>query len=225
PIKKALSRWGDVLLAYEMNQAAIDPVHGYPIRFIVPGHVGVRNVKWVTKIRLSGEEAHGPWQRGMAYKGLSPAWKTLDGIDVEAIPSLQELPVQSVITVPSPNSKLPVDEPLTVKGYAYSGGGRGIMRVDVSADGGKTWHTARLADGSQQPMDQAWAWTFWEADLPVGSHEPGSQLQLVCKATDVSYNVQPESIDGIWNLRGINNNSWHRVNIELVPAEPEDEDE
>ena len=143
---------------------------------------------------------------------------------MEAIPSLQELPVQSVITVPAPHSKLPVDEPLAVKGYAYSGGGRGIMRVDVSADGGKTWHTARLTDGSQQPADQAWAWTFWEADLPVGSSAPGSQLQLVCKATDVSYNVQPETIDGIWNLRGINNNSWHRVNVELTSPEPEEDE-
>lgn len=31
-----------------------------------------------------------------------------------------------------------------VKGYAWSGGGQGIIRVDVSADGGKTWHTAEL---------------------------------------------------------------------------------
>ena len=40
----------------------------------------------------------------------------------------------------------------TVQGYAYSGGGRGIVRVDVSGDGGKTWKTARLTDGSEQPL-------------------------------------------------------------------------
>lgn len=39
-------------------------------------------------------------------------------------------------------------EPLTVRGYAYSGGGRGIIRVDVSIDGGKTWQDATLLDGS-----------------------------------------------------------------------------
>lgn len=33
---------------------------------------------------------------------------------------------------------------MSVKGYAWSGGGRGIVRVDVTADGGKTWHTAGL---------------------------------------------------------------------------------
>jgi sulfite oxidase len=68
PIRKALSRFGDVLLAFEMNDSPLPPQHGAPIRVIVPGHVGVRNVKWVKEIRLSSEEAHGTWQRGMAYK-------------------------------------------------------------------------------------------------------------------------------------------------------------
>ncbi len=29
-------------------------------------------------------------------------------------------------------------------GYAWSGAGKGIIRVDVSIDGGKSWHTADL---------------------------------------------------------------------------------
>jgi hypothetical protein len=40
-------------------------------------------------------------------------------------------------------ARLPACPP-AVKGYAWSGGGQGIIRVDVSADGGKTWHTAEL---------------------------------------------------------------------------------
>jgi len=35
-----------------------------------------------------------------------------------------------------------------VTGYAYSGGGQPIIRVDVSADGGASWTTAQL-----QPID------------------------------------------------------------------------
>ena len=42
-------------------------------------------------------------------------------------------------------------EPLTVKGYAYSGGGRGIVRVDVSIDNGATWRAATLLDGTSLP--------------------------------------------------------------------------
>lgn len=70
PLQKALNRRGDVLLAYEMNGEDVPPQHGWPLRVIVPGHVGVRNVKWIKSIRLSSEEAKGAWQRGMAYKVL-----------------------------------------------------------------------------------------------------------------------------------------------------------
>lgn len=42
-----------------------------------------------------------------------------------------------------------------VRGYAYSGGGRNIIRVDVSPDGGKTWHVATLDNPGQLPY-RAW---------------------------------------------------------------------
>ena len=37
----------------------------------------------------------------------------------------------------------------------------------------------------------------------------------MCKATDTSYNVQPESPEPNWNVRGLLNNSWHRVTVRL----------
>ena len=43
---------------------------GYPLRLVVPGSVGIRNVKWVGEITTSDVEAVGPWQRGIAYKVL-----------------------------------------------------------------------------------------------------------------------------------------------------------
>lgn len=85
PISKAINPRGDCLLAFEMNGVPIPVEHGFPIRSIVPGHVGIRNVKWLKKINLSHEESHGTWQRGMAYKGLPPSAKTLEGIDVEKV--------------------------------------------------------------------------------------------------------------------------------------------
>lgn len=224
PVKKACSRSGDVIVAYEMNGADIPQSHGYPLRVIVPGHVGVRNVKWLTKINLSSEEAKGPWQRSMAYKGFGPSVKSIENIDVENITSLQEQPVQSCITMPYNNKLLLAGTTETIKGYAYSGGGRGIVRVDVSADGGDTWQTATLGAGSEQSQDRAWAWTFWECDVQVPK-EGKKKIEVICKATDASYNVQPDSIKGIWNLRGINNNAWHRVNCPIVEDDDDDDKE
>ena len=100
------------------------------------------------------------------------------------------------------------------------------MRVDVSIDGGKNWRTAELTQGSEQPLDRAWAWTLWECDFDIPEDMAGRKIEIVSKATDVSYNVQPDSIEGIWNLRGINNNAWHRVKASVMqPEDDADSDE
>lgn len=226
---------GDVLLAHTMNGEPLPPQHGYPLRLVVPGVVGVRNVKWLTEVQISREEAEGAWQRGIAYKGFGPSVTDLGGVDVEGVPSVQETPVQSAITEPAPRSTLSPGVH-TVRGYAYSGGGRGIVRVDVSADGGQTWHTARLLDGAHQPLHRAWAWTLWECDLDLAAASASTNaasgtstdrsadrnrqcVQLVCRATDASYNVQPDSVAGVWNIRGILNNAWHRVTVTVEEEE------
>lgn len=231
PISKALDPYGDSLLAYEMNGKDIPESHGAPLRGVVPGIAGVRNVKWIKKLILSKEEATGPWQRGIAYKMFGPSTKTVEGLEVEAFPSLQEQPVQSAIMAPKAGQTFDYGDIITLKGYAYSGGGRGIIRVDVSVDGGSTWKTATLTDGKDQPLDRAWAWTIWEADMqlperdenaPAGSKQA---IELICKATDASHNVQPDTVQGIWNLRGINNNAWYRVRAELQDAAEEGDDD
>jgi sulfite oxidase len=190
---------------YEMNGVDLPPEHGGPLRAVVPGHVGVRNVKWVGKIVTSAVEAEGPWQRGISYKGFSPNITSFEGVDVESIQSIQEQPVTSAIIEPHAGDTFEPGQAIDARGFAWSGGGRGIVRVDVSADGGKTWTTAKLLDGATQPPNRAWAWTFWEAEIPC---PPGAtEVHLCCKATDVSYNSQPENSESIWNIRGLNNNA------------------
>mmetsp|Transcript_16212 Transcript_16212/g.43676 ORF Transcript_16212/g.43676 Transcript_16212/m.43676 type:complete len:678 (+) Transcript_16212:69-2102(+) len=213
PIEKALSPFGDVLLAYEMNGEPLPAEHGSPVRLIAPGVVGVRNVKWVDRVRTSREEAEGPWQRGIAYKGFSPMQKDCSGVDVEKILSMQEMPVQSAIMSPKEGSTVELDD-IEVKGWAWSGGGRGIVRVDVSIDEGKTWTTAELGEGSTQNPSRAWAWTFWEASIPVPDDLRGKEVQILCRATDSSYSTQPERAAPIWNLRGLNCNCWHHVKVQ-----------
>lgn len=106
---------------------------------------------------------------------------------------------------------------MEVKGYAWSGGGRGVIRVDVSADGGKTWKTATLRQDKSQSLYRMWAWSLWSCTLPLPNKDidPDGGVQLVCKATDASYNSQPDGVPGIWNLRGVLNNAWHRVSVSI----------
>ncbi|XP_006004738.1 sulfite oxidase, mitochondrial [Latimeria chalumnae] len=211
PAHKAISRDGDVLLAYEMNGEDLPRDHGFPVRVIVPGVVGARNVKWLGKIILSKEESKSHWQQN-DYKGFSPSvdW---NNVDFKSAPAIQELPIQSAITEPKDGDHIPLgSKEITVKGYAWSGGGHEVVRVDVSLDGGKTWQTASLI-GQEQKPGRAWAWKLWKltAPLPKGTE----QLEIICKAVDSSYNVQPDTVAPIWNLRGVLSNAWHRVNVSL----------
>ena len=77
-------------------------------------------------------------------------------------------------------------------------------------------------------MTKAWAWTLWETEVEV-PHDAASDgetsMTVICKATDASYNVQPDSVQGIWNLRGINNNAWHRRTIPVIEEDEEEEEE
>lgn len=209
PIEKAMDVRGDCILAFEMNGEEIPRDHGYPVRAVVPGTVGARNVKWLTRVAASEKEYGGFWQQ-RDYKGFSPSidW---NNVDFSKAPAIQELPVQSLICSPQEGSSVDAEsDEIHISGIAWSGGGRGIVRVDVSADGGKTWHVAELGDGKEQRRGRAWAWTLWEATLPAPSK---GDTELVCKAVDTSYNVQPDSSGPIWNLRGCLSNAWHRVHI------------
>jgi sulfite oxidase len=121
------------------------------------------------------------------------------------------------------------DEPIALQGYAYSGGGREIIRVDVSLDGGKTWDQAELlgdcnADstgGSSCSGNKHWAWKRWRyaGQLPAVLLTPeipsgdGRCTTVVVKATDDAYNTQPESHSSIYNVRGNLATAWHRVRV------------
>jgi sulfite oxidase len=62
---------GEVLLAWAMNGQPLPPVHGAPVRVIVPGYIGARSVKWVERITLQDHPSDNYFQ-ATAYR-LLPA--------------------------------------------------------------------------------------------------------------------------------------------------------
>lgn len=213
PIEKALDPHGDVILAYEMNGEPIPRDHGYPVRVIVPGVVGARNVKWLGRIIVSKDESNAHWQQN-DYKGFAPNvdWDT---VDFKKSPAIQELPVISAICEPLEGETVKVKNgKIKIRGYAWSGGGRKIVRVDVSSDEGKNWQAADELESDKARHPRAWGWTIWTAEVPVPKGK--SKVQLCVKAVDSQYNTQPENFENIWNLRGVLSNAYHRVNINLA---------
>uniref|UniRef100_A0AAF5CXV5 sulfite oxidase n=2 Tax=Strongyloides stercoralis TaxID=6248 RepID=A0AAF5CXV5_STRER len=212
PFKKAMSE--ECIIAYSMNDEPIPPDHGYPLRAIVPGNVGARQVKWLKKIVLSKEESPSHWQQ-KDYRAFSPSVKIGDQPNFQSVPAIQEYPIQSAICVPAPGTKISKeDREFDVCGYAWSGGGKGIIRVEISIDGGKNWQSAELEQDPEQTVDEMYAWTLWKTTITI-PEDSKDTLTIICKATDRQYNTQPETASGIWNVRGLLHNAWHRVEINL----------
>lgn len=138
-------------------------------------------------------------------------------MDYDDAVSIQELPVQSAIVSPTQGDTVYGDKHIAVQGYAYSGGGRKVVRVDVSSDGGASWHTASFDTTSETPMGQkAWSWRPWSIDLPIAAPQgPSAEpIEIICKAVDEAYNVQPDTMQPIFNVRGVLVNAWHRVQVQ-----------
>ncbi|EPE08514.1 sulfite oxidase [Ophiostoma piceae UAMH 11346] len=260
PLPVAMDARGDVLLAFGMNGKPLPRDHGYPLRAVVPGYVAARSVKWLSRIVVSDEESASQWQR-RDYKlfgpneGGKPNW--------DRYPAIQEMPITSAITsvlvgkdVKSCTDKSaraaagvrdlkdwqdknwvdsPKGTPVEVAGYAYSGGGREIVRVDVSVDGGRTWDQAELLDSPSRNYDDAeetqkkyvvargrrdWAWKRWQYKGVLLDKSLDQSLQreqgheILVKAVDSAYNTQPEHHDGIYNVRGNLATAWHRVRVQ-----------
>ncbi len=216
PIDKAMSRHGDVIVAYEMNDASIPLDHGYPLRVIVPGHVAARSVKWVNRIVPSSEESTAQWQR-RDYKCFGPNVSGKEA-DWESAHAIQEMPVQSAILslrdVSTHSAKdralLQVygleEDSVVIEGYAFAGGGRDIVRVDVSANDGRTWHQAEILD-DKALGHKRWAWRRWRFVLPRSQ----AGRMFTVKAVDQAYNTQPGEYESYYNFKGNLTNSWHRV--------------
>jgi sulfite oxidase len=199
PRTKALA--GEVLLAWAMNGDLLPPVHGGPVRVVVPGYIGARSVKWVERITLQDHPSDNYFQ-ATAYR-LLPA----DADPAVAGPgdglSLSAIAINAAILHPREGAVLSAGA-AEVTGYAFAGDGRGVARVDVSTDGGRSWRQADLGEEAGP-----WAWRQWCAVIDI----PPGQTEIIVRAWDRSAATQPESPAHLWNPKGYFNNSWARVQV------------
>lgn len=65
--------------------------HGFPVRVVVPGTVGARNVKWLGKVKASSQESANFWQQ-RDYKGFNPSvdW---NNVNFDTAPAIQVRPM------------------------------------------------------------------------------------------------------------------------------------
>ena len=93
---------------------------------------------------------------------------------------------------PSHDALLPLsraDAPVEFRGYAYSGGGRKVTRVELSLDGGDSWRPAAI-DVVAPPTKHGmhWAWVWWRLAVPTADLAAARDVRL--RAADSSMNCQ-----------------------------------
>ncbi len=202
PMAKALSP--DVLLAFAVGGEPLAPEHGFPLRVVVPGFAGVRSPKWLEAITVQDAPSDNHMQQ-RDYR-LVPPDATAETVDWAQGVTIDEMPLNSAICEPARHATLPPG-PATLRGYAVASA-RAIVRVDVSADGGRSWRQARLEHDEAAP----WSWTLWQAslDLAPGRHE------LAVRAWDSAGQTQPASPGDTWNFKGYLSAAWHRVPVSVA---------
>lgn len=212
PIKWARSRDKGMLVSWAMNGLPLSPDHGYPLRVVIPGQIGGRSVKWLTSIELSDKESQhylhfhdnkmlptevSPDQaRAEKHWWYNPAYIIWD------------LNVNSAIAYPKNDEVIECsgDGEYTIKGYAYTGGGRRIERIEISLDAGKTWKLGEIAAPEDlyravahndaiygkldlTDRDTCFCWCFWSYKVPFKQLRESSSIMV--RAMDSALAIQP----------------------------------
>ena len=179
PMAKALD---DAMIALFQNGERLRPENGYPMRLVLPGWEGNTNVKWLRRLKVTAEPLMTKDETSK-YTDLLP--------DGTAMQFTFPMGVKSVITSPSGGLKMQGPGLYQISGLAWSGAGR-IRRVDVSADGGKTWAPAALSapvlSKALTRFRMAWNWS-------------GGSAVLMSRAVDDTGAIQPTR-DALLGNRG-----------------------
>lgn len=184
------------ILADQMNGKPLTAEHGFPLRTLVPGYIGARSVKWLSKITLSDRPSSN-FYLAQTYKLV----KENTPENVAAASPIYEFLTNSVICEAKPVAGT---GKYVVKGYALAGGSRGnrIAEVSLTTDGGKKWQPAKIVS----PL-RDFGWVLWSAEIDV----PAGTERLQVRATDSAGTTQP--VRSPWNAQGYQYNGWHALTI------------
>ncbi len=163
----------DAMVALFQNGEPLRPAHGYPMRLLVPGCEGNLSIKWLRSLKVMNQAAH-TREETSKYTDLMT--------DGTAEQFSLRMEVKSLITSPSGQMNLPGKGVYEISGIAWSGFGA-VRKVEVSADGGKSWASAELQSepGPLRPVRFRIPWR-WD----------GQPAVLQSRATDTAGNIQPD---------------------------------
>lgn len=187
PMEKIMD---DAIIALYQNGERLRPSNGYPMRLFLPGWEGNASVKWLRSLKVTDQPA--------MTKDETSKYSDL-AADGKAEQFTFPMGVKSVITSPSPGLELRGPGVYQISGLAWSGSGS-IRKVEVSADGGRSWTEAAL-DAHILPQcltrfRAAWHWS-------------GGPATLMSRAVDDRGALQPTRAE---NMKGRAPQSFYHYN-------------
>lgn len=168
----------NTLVVYQINGEPLPRIHGYPVRIIVPGLFGEKNVKWITRIDVVTEDKEGFYEE----QGWGPDFTPPTRSDIFS-PRTSGAGQSATFREP-----IPVGSRVEIKGRAFAGN-RGIESVEVTTDGGDTFEPATI----YYPGTEL-TWTLWRYYWTP--EEPG-EYRIYSRATDGTGDPQPSEPRGI----------------------------
>ncbi|MCJ1308472.1 hypothetical protein MMC25_002125 [Agyrium rufum] len=218
----------EVLLAWEMNGKPLPKIHGYPLRAVVFGYIGARSVKWLSRIDAIAGPSTAPVQK-KEYLYYTPQIGKHNATYSSGF-SIQDMPVSSAIMEPAEKAVIVHDGKITMKGWAYSGGGHWPERVEVSTDGGSIWYETPFEELTQKYFH---AWRLWKVEVPVdaegwlelvvrlvtnlvepvGAANIPSRRNFPDRCWDNALNTQPTFVRSTWNWDLHVTSSCHRIKV------------
>jgi len=200
PIEKAND--GDTLIATHMDGAPLNKHHGFPARTLVPGWVGAASCKWLSEIKVLEKEFEGNFMKP-GYRFPNTPGKPGEAVNPDETHPLTALGVKSIIALPSDGAEFKAGT-VHIQGAAWAGEAD-IVKVEISADGGRVWQPAQLG------KDRAkYAWRLWHYQWKPSK---SGDYVLLSKATDSQGRTQPET--AIWNPSGYLYNAIDQVKIHV----------
>lgn len=195
PLEKCLD---DAMIVFYQNGEAIRPEQGFPMRLLLPGFEGNMNVKWLRRLNLTDVPVDARDETSH-YTELMPDGKARQFMFVQG--------AKSVIVKPSFGMTMKGPGVYEISGLAWSGAGR-ISKVEISADGGKTWAAAAL---TEPVLSKA----LTRFRLPW--HWNGSPSVLMSRATDEKGGGQPTRASWVAQYapgQGYHNNAIQSWSVE-----------
>lgn len=204
PLDDALDR---SFLAIELNGKPLPAVHGGPVRLVTPGYYATMNVKWLSRLRLEGQETPN-YNQVPRYRTprepIAPGTPYVNTLE-NSEPNWRLRP-KSVIFAPLDGEQVAVGD-VAVRGVAFNDGRARIEAVELSLDEGQTWRRAELVPGAGPYAWQPWSMTI---SLPAG------EQRIIARAVDALGRTQPLDAAAGWNPDGYAWHNAHRVTVHVA---------